>query len=64
MKLSTETKMSQEQKLEIALRDVYETISTDGMNKVTPGGANLSKSLANRRQDHRFLVFKDAEINS
>lgn len=49
------------QKLEIALRDVYETISTDGMNKVTPGGANLSKSLANRRQDHRFLVFKDAD---
>lgn len=49
------------QRLEVALNDVYQTISKDGMNKVTPSGANLSKSLANRRQDHRFLVFKDAD---
>lgn len=49
------------QKLELALRDVYESISTDGMNKLKPGGQSSGKSMANRRQDHRFLVFKDAD---
>ena len=49
------------QKLELALRDVYESISTDGMNKLKPGGQSSGKSIANRRQDHRFLVFKDAD---
>ena len=49
------------QKLELALRDVYESISTDGMNKLKPGGQAAGKSMANRRQDHRFLVFKDAD---
>jgi hypothetical protein len=47
--------------LELALNDVYETISSGGLNKVKSGSAGAGKSLANRRMDHRFLVFKNAE---
>lgn len=50
-----------DQKLEVVLRDVFETIQSDGMNKLTPGGASNGKSLGNRRQDHRFLSFADAD---
>ena len=51
-----------QQKLEIALKDVYETIRTDGMSKVKPGGRPVGgKSLANRNTDHRFLAFKNAD---
>jgi len=49
------------QSVRTALRDVYETIATDGFNKFEPSGARRGKSLANRRIDHRFLVFKDAD---
>ena len=50
------------QKLEIALRDVYETISTDGMSKIKPSGRpGGQKALANQHAQHRFLVFKDAD---
>ena len=49
------------ERLELALRDVYETIRTDGMNKLIPGAVGQGKSVANRRIDHRFLVFKDAD---
>lgn len=48
------------ERLEVALRDVYETIKSDGFNKVKPGGGR-GKSMANRRQDHRFLAFKNAD---
>jgi len=48
-------------RLEIALREVYETIRTDGINKLTPNGQAGGKKLANRRTDHRFLVFKSAD---
>lgn len=48
------------QSLELALRDVHETIRTDGWAKRQPGGGAGSK-LANRRADSRFLVFKDAD---
>jgi len=50
-----------DEKLEVVLRDVFETIQSDGMNKLTPGGASNGKSLGNRRQDHRFLSFADAD---
>lgn len=50
-----------DQKLEVVLREVYETISTDGLNKLKPSGMGAGKSLGNRRQDHRFLSFKDAD---
>lgn len=47
--------------LELALFDMYESIRTDGMNKLTPGAMSQGKSLANQRLDHRFLVFKNAD---
>lgn len=49
------------ERLELALRDVYETIRTDGFNKMTPGATGQGRSIAKRRTDHRFLVFKDAD---
>jgi|TARA_Y100000015_G_scaffold20015_1_gene19391 hypothetical protein len=53
----TGKKMSPEQ-LEIALTDVYNTISTFGYSKKTKVKAYSSK-LSNRRLDHRFIKFKD-----
>jgi hypothetical protein len=46
--------------MELALRSVYETISSDGWNERRAGTFTGSK-LANRRQDSRFLIFKDAD---
>lgn len=46
--------------LELALRDVFETIRSDGLNKMSPGqGGN--RALANKRGDARFLVFASAD---
>jgi len=50
-----------EARLEFALRDVYETIRTDGMAKVKPGGVGRGKSVSSRHTDHRFLVFNSAQ---
>lgn len=47
--------------LEIVLQGVYETIRTNGVSDLVPGSAAGGKKLANRRQDARFLVFKDAD---
>ena len=46
---------------ELALREVHETIAQDGLNNIKPGQTGQPASLANRRMDHRFLVFKDAD---
>lgn len=43
------------------LEDVYDTIITGGLNDATPGGSPGSRSLASRRQDHRYLPFKDSQ---
>jgi hypothetical protein len=43
--------------LEGAMRDIFETIRTDGWNTRTPGAAGVG-SLANRRAEHRFFHFK------
>ena len=48
-----------DEKFELVLNDVFETISTDGLNKLIPGAQGYGKSLGNRRQDHRFLSFKN-----
>lgn len=45
--------------LRAVLQQVYQTIKTNGVSDMTPGAAGGSK-LANRRQEARFLVFKDA----
>ncbi|QUM73349.1 hypothetical protein [Sphingopyxis granuli] len=47
--------------LDAALRDVFDTISTDGWAHRDPGGQGGGSSLANRRADHRFLTFADAD---
>lgn len=45
---------------ELALRDVFETIRTDGWSNIQPGAAG-GKMLANQKAAHRFLHFKDAD---
>lgn len=45
-----------------ALEEVWETITTEGYNKLRPGtSAGFGKMIGNRRTDHRFLKFKDAD---
>ena len=46
--------------LELALKDVFETIRSDGWAKRNAGGMGAG-SMANRRGEARFLVFKSAE---
>lgn len=46
--------------LDEALDEVFETITTNGVNKLVPGQPG-GRKLANKHQDHRFLVFKDAD---
>lgn len=49
-------------RLELALRDVFEAIRTDGLSKIAPDAAGgQGRSLANRRADHRFLSFRSAD---
>lgn len=44
------------------LDEVWETIATEGFSKIKETSvAGQGKSLARRRQDHRFLIFKDAD---
>jgi hypothetical protein len=50
-----------EETLELALRDAYETITSEGFNKLKPGAMTGNKSFASRNQDHRFFVFKNAD---
>lgn len=46
--------------LRLALDSTYERIVSNGMSDLKPGTRGGSK-LANRRQDSRFLVFKDGD---
>lgn len=46
--------------LELVLKDVWETIRSDGTHSLSPGAPG-GKALANRRADARFLVFKSAD---
>lgn len=47
--------------LDDMLRNVFDTIVTDGWIKRTPGDNGGRGKLANQRQEHRFLHFADAE---
>lgn len=50
------------QALELALNEVWETISTEGWNKINPSSQRYGLGkLGSQRLDHRFLVFKDAD---
>ena len=44
-----------------ALNEVYDNISTEGMATFKPGTNSYGKTFANRRTDHRFLAFKNAD---
>lgn len=49
-------------RLDEALESVYRRIVTDGAIDREPNGQAVGRGmLANQRQDHRFLVFKDSE---
>ena len=49
------------ERLELALAQVFDSIATEGWNKVKPSGAGSGRSMAGRHQDHRFLAFKNAD---
>jgi hypothetical protein len=49
------------QRLELALRSVYDTIISDGWNDRRAGAFTGNGKLANRHADARFLIFKDAD---
>ncbi|MEE8206857.1 MAG: hypothetical protein V3T82_07900 [Nitrospinaceae bacterium] len=49
------------ERVELALRGVWETIASSGVNKLTPSGQASGRALNNRRLDHRFLVFKSSD---
>lgn len=46
-------------KLELALREVWQTIASDGRNKLTPGQLAPSGMRAGALDEHRFLKFRD-----
>lgn len=43
------------------LRNAYDTIITDGQNKVDPGSTPAGAGIANRGSAHRQIFFKDAD---
>lgn len=47
-------------KLRRVLSETYKDIVTDGLRDVKPGGA-IGRSLARRRAESRFLIFRDAD---
>ena len=49
------------ERLELALREAFEDIRTEGFHSMKPSGQGGGRSLAKRRGEHRFLIFKDAE---
>ena len=50
-----------EQTLSAALSEVYDNIKNDSLNNLIPGTVPRGRSLSNRRTDHRFLKFKNAD---
>lgn len=57
---STGKKFSEAEHEQI-LAEVYKSITMEGFNKVGRDATLTNKSLARRRQDHRFLVFKTSD---
>jgi hypothetical protein len=49
------------ERLELALKDSYDAIRTNGVSKLVPSGQKGGRSIATRHQDHRFFVFKNAD---
>lgn len=46
---------------EDVLRNVWETIKTNGASKLEPSSVKFGRTTANRRADHRFMEFKSAD---
>jgi hypothetical protein len=56
---NTTNKVIPESERKDFLEEIFDTIMTQGMNKVNPSSiAGKGRSLARRRADHRFLAFK------
>lgn len=55
--------MGIDEDIEIVMRDIYDTLSTNGLNKLVPGKLpkGITSNIAKAHQDHRFLKFKDAQ---
>ena len=49
------------EELVLELPNTYDAIRTEGVSRLQPGARIGSTMTANKRLDHRFLVFKDAE---
>ena len=49
------------QSIRLALREVYETLSLNGTNKLLAKDASKRRSATSQRLDHRFLIFKDSD---
>lgn len=47
--------------LDDALRQVFDSISQEGWNKITPSGQAKGGAMASRYTDHRFLRFNSAD---
>lgn len=50
-----------EEAIDEALDAVWRNISSEGMDGQVPGSFTGNAKVANRRTDHRFLVFKDSD---
>lgn len=48
-----------DEELELALKDVFEAIRTDGWSRKEPSAGIGGRALANSRAEHRFLHFRD-----
>jgi len=59
--LNPDGRIMSDDELMQGMREAFKTISTDGQNKKTPGTFSGNGKMANRHQDSRFLVFKDAD---
>lgn len=58
---STGKAFASEDALDEALDAAWKNISSEGMDGQVPGAFTGQGKLANRRADHRFFVFKDAD---
>lgn len=47
--------------IRLLMENAYDNITTNGLIKLDPGKARGGKKLANRHQEHRVLIFKDAD---
>ena len=59
--VTPEGRMMTDAELDVGLKEAWNTIRTGGQNKKVAGAFAGAGKLANRHQESRFLVFKDAD---